>query len=384
MAGNFENSYLGNIIGTQRQKINDFTNSGLKKVKQMNQRATQGSKQLQIRRKQQNNYDARLRAKFGAMYDPNKVRQQQQELVKAGYNIAVDGDWGKQSKAAWQSYQKQKQQRLQDADNAQFNQTSSAPKLNWFGRNIVKPIVDLVNGTPDEQRASQNSYANSKPWRYKDDAYTAFDNDRTGHRVGSSRMGDLGLVPNGDGTYSLYDPKIGKVTQCAMTRNQIERVLGPHKTDMNAWDGRGVYGDSTIFNGYKYLPKVGGYNKVTHTLQNLAASAAVQANFNNIDFQQGDVVDLYSANSAHNDEAWNNGTLNRSNSHTGVVIQPNHNNKKGTYILHNVNGTISLDPISKFMVSEQGPTLDWGITGVHRPGTKEHPYKDKNGNYVSK
>ena len=27
---------------------------------------------------------------------------------------------------------------------------------------------------------------------------------------------------------------------------------------------------------------------------------------------------------------------------------------------------------------------DWGITGVHRPGTKEHPYKDKNGNYVSK
>lgn len=50
-------------------------------------------------------------------------------------------------------------------------------------------------------------------------------------------MGDLGLVPNGDGTYSLYNPKTGKVTQCAMTRNQIERVLGPHKTDMNAWDG---------------------------------------------------------------------------------------------------------------------------------------------------
>lgn len=55
----------------------------------MNQRATQGSKQLQTRRKQQNNYDARLRAKYGAMYDPNKVRQQQQELVKAGYNIEV-------------------------------------------------------------------------------------------------------------------------------------------------------------------------------------------------------------------------------------------------------------------------------------------------------
>ena len=381
MAGNFENSYLGNIIGAQRQKINDFTNSGLKRVKQMNRKATST---INKQRTKSRNYNARLMAKHGAGYDISEALAKQRELVNKGYKLAIDGDWGKQSEAAWQSYQKQKQQKLQDADNARFNQTPSAPKLNWFGRNIVKPIVDLVNGTPDEQRASQNSYANSKPWRYKDDAYTAFDKDRTGHRVGSSRMGDLGLVPNGDGTYSLYNPKTGKVTQCAMTRNQIERVLGPHKTDMNAWDGRGVYGDSTIFNGYKYLPKVGDYNKVTHTLQNLAASAAVQANFNNIDFQQGDVVDLYSANSAHNDEAWNNGTLNRSNSHTGVVIQPNHNNKKGTYILHNVNGTISLDPISKFMVSEQGPTLDWGITGVHRPGTKEHPYKDKNGNYTSK
>ena len=381
MAGNFENSYLGNIIGAQRQKINDFTNSGLKRVRQMNKKATST---INKQRTKSRNYNARLMAKHGAGYDISEALAKQRELVNKGYKLAIDGDWGKKSEAAWQSYQKQKQQKLQDADNARFNQTPSAPKLNWFGRNIVKPIVDLVNGTPDEQRASQNSYANSKPWRYKDDAYTAFDNDRTGHRVGSSRMGDLGLVPNGDGTYSLYNPKTGKVTQCAMTRNQIERVLGPHKTDMNAWDGRGVYGDSTIFNGYKYLPKVGGYNKVTHTLQNLAASAAVQANFNNIDFQQGDMVDLYSANSAHNDEAWNNGTLNRSNSHTGVVIQPNHNNKKGTYILHNVNGTISLDPISKFMVSEQGPTLDWGITGVHRPGTKEHPYKDKNGNYTSK
>ena len=381
MAVNFENSYLGNIIGAQRQKINDFTNSGLKRVRQMNRKATST---INKQRTKSRNYNARLMAKHGAGYDISEALAKQRELVNKGYKLAIDGDWGKKSEAAWQSYQKQKQQKLQDADNARFNQTPSAPKLNWFGRNIVKPIVDLVNGTPDEQRASQNSYANSKPWRYKDDAYTAFDNDRTGHRVGSSRMGDLGLVPNGDGTYSLYNPKTGKVTQCAMTRNQIERVLGPHKTDMNAWDGRGVYGDSTIFNGYKYLPKVGGYNKVTHTLQNLAASAAVQANFNNIDFQQGDMVDLYSANSAHNDEAWNNGTLNRSNSHTGVVIQPNHNNKKGTYILHNVNGTISLDPISKFMVSEQGPTLDWGITGVHRPGTKEHPYKDKNGNYTSK
>ena len=222
MAGNFENSYLGNIIGAQRQKINDFTNSGLKRVRQMNKKATSTINQ---QRTKSRNYNARLMAKHGAGYDISEALAKQRELVKKGYKLAIDGDWGKKSEAAWQSYQKQKQQKLQDADNARFNQTPSAPKLNWFGRNIVKPIVDLVNGTPDEQRASQNSYANSKPWRYKDDAYTAFDKDRTGHRVGSSRMGDLGLVPNGDGTYSLYNPKTGKVTQCAMTRNQIERVL---------------------------------------------------------------------------------------------------------------------------------------------------------------
>ena len=129
MAGNFENSYLGNIIGVQRQKMKDFTNSGLKKVKQMNQRATQGFKQLQIKRKYQNNYDARLRAKYGAMYDPNRVRQQQQKLVKAGYNIAVDGDWGVKSKQAWNDYQLKKNQQTTKGTN-RF--TSLTNRVNKF------------------------------------------------------------------------------------------------------------------------------------------------------------------------------------------------------------------------------------------------------------
>ena len=139
MAGNFENSYLGNIIGVQRQKMKDFTNSGLKKVKQMNQRATQGSKQLQIRRKQQNNYDARLRAKYGAMYDPNKVRQQQQELVKAGYNIAVDGDWGVKSKQAWNDYQLKKNQQTTKDTNIFTSLT------NWINQFKPKPYPLSTN-----------------------------------------------------------------------------------------------------------------------------------------------------------------------------------------------------------------------------------------------
>lgn len=123
----FKNSYLGNIIGVQRQKMKNFTNSGLKKVKQINQRATQDSKQLQIKRKQQNNYNARLRAKYGAMYDPNKVRQQQQELVKAGYNIVVDGDWGEKTEQAWRNYQLKKNQSKNSQDNFKGIQIPTIP-----------------------------------------------------------------------------------------------------------------------------------------------------------------------------------------------------------------------------------------------------------------
>lgn len=139
MTGNFENSYLGNIIGVQRQKMQDFTNSRLRKVKQMNQKAIQGSKQLQARRKYQNNYDARLRAKYGSMYDPSKVRQQQQELVKAGYNIAVDGDWGIKSKQAWRDYQlKKNQQTTKDTD--MFTSLT-----NWINQFKPKPYPLSTN-----------------------------------------------------------------------------------------------------------------------------------------------------------------------------------------------------------------------------------------------
>lgn len=139
MTGNFENSYLGNIIGVQRQKMKDFTNSRLKKVKQMNQRATQGFKQLQTRRKQQNNYDARLRAKYGAMYDPNKVRQQQQKLVKAGYNIAVDGDWGVKSKQAWHDYQLKKNQQTNK------NTDMFTSLTNWINEFKPYPLSTNMN-----------------------------------------------------------------------------------------------------------------------------------------------------------------------------------------------------------------------------------------------
>lgn len=123
----FENSYLGNIIGVQRQEIKNFNNLMLKKTKQISQKATQNNKKSQTKRKQQNDYDARLIAKHGTMYDPNKVRKQQQELVKAGYNIAIDGDWGEKTEQAWRNYQLKKNQSKNSQDNFKGIQIPTTP-----------------------------------------------------------------------------------------------------------------------------------------------------------------------------------------------------------------------------------------------------------------
>lgn len=114
MPGNqFENSYLGNIIGTGQQQVSNVMNNKMNQVKQMGQQTTQKAKQLQVRKSQRDKSYARLRAKYGSMYDPDKVRQRQQELVNAGYKVAVDGDWGQKSELAWQNYQSKNNQPVQ-------------------------------------------------------------------------------------------------------------------------------------------------------------------------------------------------------------------------------------------------------------------------------
>ena len=211
-----------------------------------------------------------------------------------------------------------------------------------------------------------NTYANTPEYRAEFDRYKPAKTE-TGSTVYRSRLGDLGLVANNNGTYSLYDKNGKLIDECAQTTNALQEMLQKHQNVIgNAWDSHGMYGDSMLVNGYKYLPKIGGYNKVTHTLQNLAAATAVQSKLNNLDLQTGDVVGLYSANSSYNDKAWNEGTRNRSNSHEGLVFRPG-KNKNQTYIIHNINGKVYVDPMSKFMVSESGLQLDWAPTYVMRP-----------------
>lgn len=158
-ANQFENSYLGNLIGTRQQQVRDFTNNKTNQIKQMGARATQVAKQLQAKKAQQNKYDTRLRIKYGAMYDPNKIRQQQQELVKAGYNIAVDGDWGIKSKQAWQDYQSKK------------NKPQQAQYDNFMGIQIPTVPVDRLGNKTLECATFSNTWMRNNGINAGGDAY---------------------------------------------------------------------------------------------------------------------------------------------------------------------------------------------------------------------
>lgn len=158
MSDTFDN-YLIRATEARRQKLNDFTASVLKKTKQINQKATQGAKQLQAKKARQDDYDSRLRAKFGAGYDPNRVRKMQQELVKAGYNIAVDGDWGPKSEQAWQDYQSKKNQPQQNSQN------------NFVGIQIPTIPVDRLGNKTLECATFSNTWMRNNGINAGGDAY---------------------------------------------------------------------------------------------------------------------------------------------------------------------------------------------------------------------
>lgn len=224
-------------------------------------------------------------------------------------------------------------------------------------------------------KENYNSYHNSlSPYTYQDDLAPNGKISQglltTGNEK-ASKLGELGLVKVGNNQYKLYDEYGNTIKQCAKTRNEIEKMLG-HPTTNNAWDTFGVYGDSTLFNGYP--SKTGPFFRPSYIVQNQIAADRTQKALENLQLQTGDVVDLYNPFSHYAEQAYKQGTLNRSNSHTGVIFQPYPGVKSKTYIIHNVNGNISVDPIGSFLLNADNPFPKWRPTGFHRPGTKEHPY----------
>jgi hypothetical protein len=65
-----------------------------------------------------------------------------------------------------------------------------------------------------------NTYANTPEYRAEFDRYKPAKTE-TGSTVYRSRLGDLGLVANNNGTYSLYDKNGKLIDECAQTTNAL-------------------------------------------------------------------------------------------------------------------------------------------------------------------
>lgn len=163
---------------------------------------------------------------------------------------------------------------------------------------------------------------------------------------------------------------------CAENANMMNRNFGK-PTAGDAWTRHGVYGDSAIVvnpnvDKRNYSETWGlNFNRV-----NKDNAQYVENNIDNVELQSGDIVDI-AKKSAFERKAYKYGDFNRANSHTGTIINRNGN----TYVFHyDGEGKIKMDPIGDLIGNSiWNPSM---ITGIRRPGTKKHPYTDKNGNIV--
>lgn len=163
---------------------------------------------------------------------------------------------------------------------------------------------------------------------------------------------------------------------CAENANLMNRNF-KKPTAGNAWTRHGIYGDSAIVvnpnvNKKDYSEIWGlNFNRV-----NKDNAQYVEDNIDNTKLENGDIVDM-AHNGSYGRKAYIEGEYNRANSHTGTIINRNGN----TYVFHyDGNGKIKMDPIGDLIGNSIfKPTM---ITGIRRPGTKEHPYTDEKGNII--
>lgn len=128
----FASSTLGLAITGQNQRNQQWTNQRVSNVRQMSKKV--------------DSKIAALKAKHGKNYKVSEALDKQQQLVNAGYKIAIDGDWGKESEKAWQDYQQKKNLTKQDAtdDNILYSiGASKHPKVNVS--DAVKGIIHTDN-----------------------------------------------------------------------------------------------------------------------------------------------------------------------------------------------------------------------------------------------
>lgn len=202
------------------------------------------------------------------------------------------------------------------------------------------------------------------------------------------RLGMYGAVKGKDGVYRFRNPnyiagdkELQEVKSafgleeasdneflkwCAENANMLNSALGK-PTAGDAWTRHGIYGDSLILQS---PAKKSDYI----IAKNLASDQGqyVADNIDKHDLKTGDIVDMYYRGSNHFDRAFREGDENRTNSHTGTILKTGPD-KEHTYVVHSTGNGLNVQPIGELIGS--GFFKKSYITGIRRPGSKNHKYK---------
>lgn len=145
--------------------------------------------------------------------------------------------------------------------------------------------------------------------------------------------------------------------QCAKYTNDYIRGLG-YISNGNAWDSSGI---TTVYSGYDGLKRPKKYNKEEVEAYNAAASDNVYNNFRSGDLNPDKVytVNMYYKGSPYLETAYNDGTKDRTGTHTGYL-----KNENGEwYVVHNIHGVVHVDRFKDI----QGGGKNYGVTGIYEP-----------------
>lgn len=206
---------------------------------------------------------------------------------------------------------------------------------------------NLVKLNIAEHLAKIRSYNTDTPGEYAPNGYT---------------MGKLGFN-YADNTQSKYQYKENgkKVYQCAYTANRLSsRFRRP--TAGNAWTTQGIYGDSTLIDGYNQGINIRPpfYVQPLVDLYNRKAADYVKNHIAEHNLQDGDIVGMYTAFSPSQKRAYREGLNRRTNTHTGRIVT---GLDGAPFVVHNMHGEVRVDPLSELLGGGNGV----GVTYISRP-----------------
>ena len=208
------------------------------------------------------------------------------------------------------------------------------------------------------------------------------------------RLGMYGAVKGEDGVYRFRDPNHVDVknasnleelrkelgfstnreflTWCAENANRLNSSLDL-PTSGNAWTRHGIYGDSVIIQSPNKKSDY-WFGSEGVKAKRLASDQGkyVSDNIDNHELKTGDIVDMYYKGSDYQNRAFKEGDNERTNSHTGTILKTGHD-KEHTYVVHSTGNGLRVDPIGTLLGS--GFLKKSYITGIRRPGSKNHKYK---------